>query len=123
MMLSEQAAQIAEVIKGVCDVEIVYPSPPARVEMFTAVVSPAPEWGSFEGATFCGPNVNWEVILLAGLTDFAASMDWFYARVTEMAASPELGVRSWSQPERISTGSADALAVRVQLSPRTLEDS
>ena len=120
MSLSAQATEIAAAVEAACDLELVYPAPPARVEAFTAVVSPAPEWGTFEGTTFCDADVSWEVILIAGMADFLASMDWFYARVTELAASADVGVESWSQPERINLGSSEGLAVRVRLHPRSL---
>lgn len=123
MSISAEAHAVADLVEAACtNLEVVYPAPPAHVEMFSAVVSPAPEWGSFDDAGFCDVDVSWEIILIAGITDFLASMDWFFDRVTELASSRALGVESWSQPERIQTDTTtQALAVRVQLTARTMD--
>lgn len=123
MSISAQATELAGFVEAACTkLEVVYPAPPAHVEMYSAVVSPAPAWGSFEDAGFCDVDVSWEIILIAGTNDFLASMDWFFERVTELAASRDLGVETWSQPERIQTdASTQALAVRVQLTARTMD--
>lgn len=124
--ISDQAAAIATLIEqcGV-DVDVVYPSPPANLDTKSAVVVPSPEWGTFTGGGFCGPLVSWQIILVASLSDFAAAMDWFYEQVTILAAVDELEVATWQQPERIALGAGvggEALAVRIQLAPRPLED-
>lgn len=123
--ITDQAASIAALLDQCgLDVDVVYPSPPANLDTKSAVVVPAPDWGSFDGATFCGPRVSWEIILVASITDFGAAMDWFFEQVSILAAVDELEVASWQQPELIQLGAGqggEALAVRVQLAPRTLE--
>lgn len=123
MTLIAQALEIAAAVEAACtDVGIVYSTPPATVETRSVVVSPAPEFGTFADATFCAPDVSWELILVAGAADFAASLAWFYARIGELAADDTLIVESWTQPELISLGSSgEGLAVRARLAPRTLE--
>lgn len=123
MTLLAQAQAIAAAAEAACtEVGIVYPTPPATVETRSIVVSPAPEFGSFDDSSFCAPEVSWELILVAGSADFAASLEWFYARLGELATDDTLLVDSWSQPELISLGSTgEGLAVRVRLASRRLE--
>lgn len=119
--LRDQADDIAALLRTHCNFTTVRPSIPAHVEVFSAIVSPAPEWGSFEDGTYCAPLVNWEVVIVAPFTDFRISMDWLYDRVLEMAAVDELAIQSWTQPERIDLSGVDAIAVRVALAPFTIE--
>jgi hypothetical protein len=123
MSLLTQAAEIKTAVEAACTgLSIVYSSPPSTIEGYSATVSPAPEWGTFDGGTFCDPVVSWEVVLVTPVNDFGAAMDWFYERITELAASADVGVASWQQIERINLGSGDGFAVRVSLDPRPLED-
>lgn len=119
--MSAQATEIAEIVQSTLTaLSAVYASPPAQLETFCAVVAPAPDWGTYEGATFCGPRVSWEVLLVAGMNDFTAAMDWLYEQVELLAAV--LDIASWSQPELLDLGGGGSgIAVRVRLAPQTLE--
>lgn len=125
MTLIAQARAIAAAVEAACSaVKVVYPTPPSTVGVASIVVSPAPEFGTFDDGSFCGPDVSWELILVSAVTDFAASLEWFYARISELAAADTdtFIVDSWGQPELISLGSSgEGLAVRVRLAPQRLE--
>jgi hypothetical protein len=111
------------------NVEAVYPMPVLNVQSQTVTVSPAPDWGAWEEASsFCDPEVSFELIMVASSSDFRSSMRWFMARLDELKtafdADPSVGgtcdgvsVAGWTQPAIVSTGSGDALAVRVRLNP------
>lgn len=109
------------------EVSDVYPLPTVNVQSNTIIVSPAPEWGTWEDS-FCDPEVAFELILVASSTDFRSSMVWFMDRLDELKtvfdSDPSidgtcdgLSIAGWSQPAIVSTGSGDALAVRVRLNP------
>ena len=114
---------------GLSDVEVVYPMPTANVQSHSVTVSPAPEWGNWgEGSSFCDPEVSFELILVASSSDFRSSMRWFMARLDELrvvfdddpyvdGTCDGVSVAGWGQPSLVSTGSGDALAVRVRLNP------
>lgn len=114
---------------GLTDVEDVYPVPPVNIQTPSVTISPAPDWGEWdESASFCDPVVSYELILIASSSDFRSSMSWFMARLDELKtvfdADPSVSgtcdgasIAGWSQPALVSTGSGDALAVRVRLNP------
>lgn len=111
------------------ELEVVYPTPTSNVQSQSVTVSPAPDWGSWDDtSSFCEPTLSYELILIASTSDFRSSMSWFMARLDELKtmfdADPYLGsacdgvsIAGWSQPAIVSTGSGDALAVRVRLNP------
>lgn len=113
---------------GMSDVVDVYPMPTLNVQSQTITVSPAPDWGAWEESSFCDPEISFELIMVASSSDFRESMRWFMARLDELRtvfdADPYIdstcdgiSVAGWSQPAIVSTGSGDALAVRVRLNP------
>lgn len=127
-------ALAAQLAAGLSSVAEVYPVPTPNVQSGTVTVSPAPDWGTWgPDENFCAPSLRFELVLVASTTDFRESMLWFMARLDELrtvfdddpsvdATCDGVSVAGWSQPEIVSTGSGDALAVRVQLNPVTLED-
>lgn len=102
--------------------------PPATLTVDTAIVSPAPEWGTIAGQNFCDAAIRWEIILVAPHADYAAAFVWFHKRLAELAAAfdtdPTLGgvvdgcaVESWSQPQLVKLAGGDGIAVFVRLIP------
>lgn len=121
-------ALAAHLDAGLSDVEDVYPMPTVNVQSQTVTVSPAPDWGTWDESSFCDPTLSFELILVASTNDFRSSMRWFMARLDELktvfdddpyidSTCDGVSIAGWSQPAIVSTGSGDALAIRVQLNP------
>lgn len=126
MTLLAIAEEIADEVRAACsELSIVYPVPTSSIELMSAVVMPAPEWGSFDDGTFCDPDVSFEVTFVAGTTDWPTSMRWLYDRLDELVAAESIGVASWSGVQQIvrDKNGNEGLAVRVRLHPRTLKGS
>lgn len=116
------------VSQAVSDTDYVYPLPTVNLQTPSITVSPAPEWGSWEGAAFCDPEVSFELLLVASTSSYPSSMGWFMGRINELKSAFDedrtiggrcdgISVTGWNQPQLVSTGSGEVLAVRVQLNP------
>lgn len=127
MSYSDVTTAIADALAANTSISNTFATPPATLIVDSAIVSPAPTWGTFDGGSFCDAEINWELILVTPHADYGAAFSWIFTVLPEVQDAfpdPTLGglvdgcmVSNWSQPQQVQLGGEVGIAVYVALAP------